>query len=383
MKYSKYLLAFIRLLIIGASLDAKELRKDISRTFEISSKGTIEISNSYGNVFIIESDDDKVHFDIEIIAKGKKEDQLKEAIERIEIDFSSSESHISAETEQNFKTKWSWGRRTVSFKVVYNIRVPNGLDIEVGNKFGNVDIRSTMDDLYVELKYGNLNLAPITGNAEIRLGHGNGYIQDVEGNLDLDLDYVGSFNIGTIKKTFDFDCAFSHCDILAISSGNIKSKYSHINIESANKLEIDSGFDQYKITTVKEIQIDGKYDKYEIGMSDNFEIDTKFSHIQINYLSTRGEFDTEYGSVRIKNLHQDFKQLEIESEFTGYGIGLRGGAKISVASKYTDVDVPDDTEISFRDRDGSSLSLKAHYKDPNAGSLIAEMRYGGLKLRGN
>jgi len=71
MKYSKYLLAFIILLIIGSSLDAKELRKDIYRTFEISSKGTIEISNSYGNVFIIESDDDKVHFDIEIIAKGK------------------------------------------------------------------------------------------------------------------------------------------------------------------------------------------------------------------------------------------------------------------------------------------------------------------------
>jgi len=176
---------------------------------------------------------------------------------------------------------------------VYNIRVPNGLNIEVDNKFGNIDIRSTIDDLAVELKYGNLNLAPITGNAEIRLGHGNGYIQDVEGNLDLDLDYVGSFNIGTIKNTFDFDCAFSHCDILAINSGNIESKYSHINIESSNKLEIDSGFDHYKI----------------------------------------------------KNLHQDFKQLEIESEFTGYGIGLQGGAKISVVSKYTNVDVPSDTEI--------------------------------------
>ena len=371
------------LLIFGSSLDAKELRKDISRTFEISSEGTIEISNSYGNVFIIESDDDKVHFDIEIIAKGKKEDELKEAIDRIEIDFSSSRSHISAETEENFRKKWSWGKRTISYKVVYNIRVPNGLNIEVDNKFGNIDIRSTIDDLAVQLKYGNLNLAPITGNAEIRLGHGNGYIQDVEGNLDLDLDYVGSFNIGTIKNTFDFNCAFSHCDILAINSGNIESKYSHINIESSNKLEIDSGFDHYKITTTKEIQIDGKYDEYEIGISDNFEIDTKFSNIQINSLSIRGEFDTEYGSVRIKNLHQDFKQLEIESEFTGYGIGLQGGAKISVASKYTDVDVPDDTEISFRDRDGSSLSLKAHYKDPNAGSLIAEMRYGGLKLRGN
>jgi len=370
MNYSKYLLgALLAIGFIttgfGRPSEIQEFKRTITEEFEIKSGGTIDISNKYGNVDIQTSDDNKVSFVIEVIVETKDEDRARDIMNRINIAFNNSSTKVEAVTKLYWKNS-RWRKKNESYKINYTVMMPKDVDLELYNKYGDISVTS------------------IEGDAEIELHYGNGYLQDIGEDLEAEISYVSSFEAGNIDGDFNLDASYSHFTVGNIGGdGDIGSKYSDVTIEEIADLTVESNYDEYYINTVGEIDINGKYDDFHIEHCGFFEIDAKYTDVKINTLARGGDFYTGYGSVRIKNLHQDFKQLEIESEYTGYGIGLQGGAKISLASKYTDLDVPSDTEISYRDRDGSRLSLKAHYKDANAGSLIAEMRYGSLKLKGN
>lgn len=350
----------------GGPSDFKEFTRTISEEFEIKSGGTVDISNKYGSIDIKTTNDNTVSIVVKVVVEAKDEDRAREIMSKIDIAINNSSTKVEALTKLNFSNSRNWRKKNESYKINYTVMMPMDVDLELYNKYGDISVTS------------------ITGDADIELHYGNGYMQDIGEDLELELSYVSSFETGNIGGDLDLDASYSHVTAGDIGGdGDIESKYSHISLETISDLSIDSKYDKYKINTADEIDVDGKYDDFKIENCGFFEIDTKYTGVNIENLSRGGDFYTGYGRVIIKHLHQDFKQLEIESEYTGYGIGLQGGAKISLAAKYTDVDMPSDTEISYRDRDGSSLSLKAHYKDPNAGSLTAEMRYGGLKLRGN
>ncbi len=371
MNYSKYILSCVLALsfiatCFGRPSDFKEFKRTISEEFEIKSGGTVDISNKYGTIDIKTTDDNTVSIVVEIIVETKDEDRAREIMSKIEIAFNNSSSNVTALTKLNFSKSRNWRKKNESYQIHYTVMMPKDVDLELYNKYGDISVTS------------------ITGEADIELHYGSGYLQDIGEDLEVEISYVPRLELGNIGGDLELEASYSHFTAGSIGGdGDIDSKYSHISFETISDLSIDSKYDKYKINTVDAIDADGKYNSFQIENCGFFEIDTKYTDIKIDKLSRGGDFSTGYGSVRIKHLHQDFKQLNIDSEYTGYGIGLNGGTKIAVASKYTGVDIPDDTEISYRDRDGNSLTLKAHYKDPNAGSINAKMKYGKLKLREN
>ena len=368
MKYFKYILSCI--LIVGSiatllanPVELKKFDKRIAKEFTIEAGGTIDISNKYGDVDIETHDDNKVSFVVDIIVEAKDEDRAREIMDQIEIEFGNTDSHVEAETNLNFNNSRSWRKRNESYKINYTVMMPRDVDLELYNKYGNISVTS------------------ILGAADIELRYGSGYLQDIGKDLDLELGYAKSFEMGRIGGDLDLEIAYSHFNATEAHDTDIESKYSHIGIDQVSALSVDAKYDQYTIGKASSIDISGKYDNYKIGSCGSFKIDTKYTGVKIESLSQSAEIYNEYGNIEIKELGSQFKKVFIKGKYAGLKINLLGGAIFDIETEYTSVDLPDDIETSYRDKDGNELTLKGFVHDKSAGLIEAYMKYGSLRVR--
>ncbi len=367
MKTYKYALIAI-ILVLATSTgwsgpkNLQEFTKHVSEEFSINPNGTVVISNKYGDVDIETSDRNTVSFEIDIIVEARNQERADEIMDKIKIDFSNSSSEVKARTIYDFGTNWNWGKKNESYKVHYTVKMPKDVDLELSNK------------------YGDISSASINGDLDIYLGYGSANLQDIGGDVEADLAYVGSFDAGDIGGDLDLTIKYSDFKIGDVSEVDITSKYSDLTIGATGEVTIESKYDQYEIDKATSVDILGKYDDYEIGHCDFFEIDTKYTQVRIESLKEGGDFDTKYGSVRVRELHDGFDSFMINSEHTGYNIGITDGVRFNIDTKYTGIDLPNDLTFSYKEKDGNEYKLQGFYKSKNKGIIEAQMRYGHLDV---
>ena len=342
--------------------ELKEFKKHISEEFSISSNGTVVISNKYGDVDIETSDRNTVSFEIEIIVEARNPDRADEIMDKIDIDFSNSSSEVKARTVYDFGNNWNWAKKNESYKVNYTVKMPKSVDLELSNKYG--DISSTS----------------INGDLDIYLGYGSANMQDIGGDFDAELDYVRSFDARDIGGNLDLTIKYSDFKIGDVSEVDITSKYSDLTIGTTGEVTIESKYDEYEIEKATSIDIVGKYDDYVIGHCEFFEIDTKYTQVRIESLIEGGDFSTKYGNVTVRELHEGFDSFIINSEHTGYDIGIKDGVRFNVDTKYTNIDLPRDITFSYKENDDNEHKFQGFYKSKNKGIIEAQMRYGHLDV---
>lgn len=369
MKPYNHLIAFFILLLSGVSVQASdainEYTKKINKEFEVNKDALTAIQNKYGNVEIVSSNRSTVLFEVTIKVEARNQDRADELLDRINVDFTSSPNRVSAIT--NFgKTGngWNWGRNNESYQVHYRVELPVTNRLDIDNKYGNVSITSMNSDVKLTLKYGNGSMQDIGGDFQAQVGYaGNCDVGEIGGNMDVDLSYSGYSAVGGGK-------------------GYLQSKYSKIQLGQFQSLTIESKYDRYNIERVGELRNEGKYDNLSIEKAQNISVETKYTQIKIESLNTSGRFETGYGSVRIDRLDSAFKELTIDSRYTGYDIRTTGGYTLDIDTEYVDERLPSDLSVNYRDKDSNKLKLKGSYKG-GGGLIQANMGYGKLELRQN
>ncbi|MDR1199671.1 MAG: hypothetical protein LBK94_11800 [Prevotellaceae bacterium] len=312
MKKTLLTLIFVFLAII---LFAKreEYRREINREFNVSANSQLSISNIYGNVNIIEGNEGKIVFKIEIKGEGKNAETAKEYAEGVNVDFTSNSNHVSAKTSL---PKISCSNCGIS--IDYVVVVPRSATMDFNLKYGNLTLNDTPKPLTIAIMYGNVK-ANILENAKLDAKYGDVKFEKCD-KLNLAIKY-GDLNATSINQA-DIDIAYGKIILGKCKDLLLKSRYTKLQFEEIASIKADSQYDKFTVKTVNE-----------------FTIATNYTTIAIDRLN--GSFTANrfgYGNLTITDIANDFSKITIDNgAYSSIRLGLteQHNAKANIsAGKY-------------------------------------------------
>ena len=82
----------------------------IQKTYNVDNDATLKVNNRFGNIDIITWDKNTIEFDILIRVSGNDDDKVEDRLDRIDVDFSATNTLVSAITkiDKNKSNWWNW-----------------------------------------------------------------------------------------------------------------------------------------------------------------------------------------------------------------------------------------------------------------------------------
>lgn len=286
-----------------------------SKTFIVYEETTLEISNKYGNIHLFTWEKDSVKIDVKVNVKAGKESKVEKIFDYIDIDFSNTRFYIIAETRlrQNQGSFWSEVSDLANTifsgsnkaQIDYNVYIPNGMEIKLENKFGNI------------------YMADYQGETTINLSNGDLKANNLEGYVMIDL-------------------GFGDASINSIDRGKLTIRYAEIELDNSNELEIESKSSTINISKIGLLELNSGRDKVFVDDLNMLTGNSYFSYLTIKDFSGSMDFVTEYGEVKLETIHKGFQLIELQSKYTDVYLGFPENVSAKLNVKHTSA-----TEITY------------------------------------
>lgn len=299
---SGFLLTFLIFLLSATSV-AQEVSKEFHKEYTAGPNTTLDISNRYGDVVVETSDQNQVTIDVKVTVEVPGRDRAEKLLSYIDVQLSQEGDLIKAKTVIDDKFNFSgWGGGSKKFSINYKVKMPENINFNLSNRYGNSDLEKITGLVKLDIKYGNLtadNLA--RGNDKplnyLSLAYGKAEIESA-GWLDASVRYSGNFQIDKSQALL-LDSKYSKIQIEEISSIVGETKYDNIQIEKINNLILDAGY----------------------------------SDINIGELTKKLKFDGGYGNLSVENIPKGFESIETDSRYIGVKLGIDDDASYQLDAR--------------------------------------------------
>lgn len=339
-------------LLIGKHTKEKTIKKQ----FEVSKNALLKINNRYGNVDITTWDQNTINIEVTIITNGNNEQEVQKRLDEISVEFSATNSQVSAETLiAKKKSNWSfWGTSSnnVNMKINYLVKMP---------KTNSLDIKND---------YGAISLNEIDGNTAISCNYGSFILGDLNGNENrLQFDY-------TTKASINF-----------INSATINADYSEYEVNKANNIIYRGDYTRVLINEITgNFDFSTAYGKVEVKNANNVTGESRYVTLTFGDLSKSLELDSKYGRISVDELKPGFKNVHINAKYTSINIGFNENANFNLDTNlsYANLSGQDYFDFSLQNIHNTKKEYKGHYGKANSGnSVYINSGYGGVTLKKN
>ena len=268
------------------SKDNAKLTKTISKAYSTSKIKRLEVHNKYGDIILNNWDKDSVVVAITIAAFGKNEEAAERLMKRTEIQFDVVSFGVEVYTELRKSDGWlkdfwnemsGYSQSIISkdqLTIDFQIYLPEDLDLEITNKYGDVYIPDRRGATRLDLSNGNLKAEDMSGN-------------------------------------FNLIFRFGNADISMVHSGEVSLKSAELQIEKANRLRIQSNSSELDLGVVNQLKINSRTDKIVIEESNSLEGQSSFSKIRMRNLSGNLDLDTNYGAIVVDHVTSSFSDIMV------------------------------------------------------------------------
>ena len=206
-------------------------QKNIRKAYIVNTDAGIDITNSYGSIYVTTWDEDKVELDILIKVSGDNEEWANTRLNDIDIDINALKNLVSARTIiGNSKNK---SGRNNSIEINYTIKIPKKGSVKLSNKYGNIVTTDLWGNANVNCKYGNVTLG----------------------------------KLNSITNSINVDYA-NNTDIEFVKTGTINSKYSKVSIGSFERIDFNSSYTDWNAQKGEILKYNCNYGKIKIGNID-------------------------------------------------------------------------------------------------------------------
>ena len=292
-----FLSSLLSILVLVSTAGAKDrgdtkLTKTVTRSFSVEKDGALSLENKYGPIVLSTWNKDSVSVEIEITAWGKNDKNVDKLIDRVDFDFNQNSQYLAIITVLDrssgfFTELWNnvgdYSKTLLSqnkLRIEYTVRLPEGMDLTITNKFGDV----YLDDY--------------RGKMKVNLSHGNLRAKKILNHLDLDLSF-GSLNMERLE------------------SGSLLLKAVEADIEDVGTCELNSSSSEITIGTSQFVQMESKSDRRLTFRSAKVIAgSSRFSKINVETLGEDMRLDLSYGEMKIGALAPGFSRIEIEGRNT-------------------------------------------------------------------
>jgi hypothetical protein len=353
-KIGSYII-FVGLFVCIANVRAKEeFTKNIQKEFKADDNTSLEISNKFGKINIINWDKPLIQINVKITLKHNDKAKAEQLLTMINVEFSEQGNIIKAITQINdhFGTSrgWSESNENKDFHIDYQVSIPKKIALKLSNRYGDIFVNEIEGLINVDLKYGNLNMNKLSrGDIKpynnVSLAYGNANIEQCNW-LNLNLSY-GKINFQTCRTLI------------------VISKYSKINMEKANIIAGESAYDGYVVKSLNNFVITGKYSDYKIGqISNKIDVDSKYSNFQVDQVLPT------------------FESININNSYGKISLGIDPSAsyELSAFVKYASINFPDNGHIShIKQNNQTTVSGMVGNQKTNS-KVTINSSYGGINL---
>lgn len=291
------------LLTLGISAQ-EEVTKEYSKEYTAGENTELELSNRYGDVTIRTSDDNKVVIKVKVMVRYPNREKAERLLSYIDVEFTESPDLINARTVIDDKFSFSgWGGESRRFRIDYNVTMPENMNLELYNRYGDTELDDLSGFVDVDIKYGNLRAGKLTRGPEkpwnkISLAYGKASLEEA-GWLDVYLRYCTDFNLPESQALL------------------LDSRYSRITLGTVNSLVADSRYDS----------------NFRISNINNLVIDQGYSNVDIGSLAKKLVLTAGYGSFTSDNVPDNFESLEVETRYANVTLGIDESADYNLDAK--------------------------------------------------
>lgn len=266
-----------------------ERSKTFSEQYSVTHETNLQITNKYGDIYIIPWSEDSVAMTFNVMVRDKKEEEVERLLGSIQTSVVNTPRYLTINTniiDPKTSRQADWLiitdgllNPTREVKIDYMMYVPAWMTLSIDNKYGNIYLGDHDGALRIVQSSGDLKAGRLNGDCQLNLAFVNANIQHIAG--------------GTLE------CNSSEVRSRSCGNLSIKSKSSEVFINSAGKVQLDSKRDKLYIDTL--ISADGR---------------TDFTTLQVMQLKIGIGLTTFYGDVYIDYLPATFTYVNLNAEYT-------------------------------------------------------------------
>lgn len=367
---TKTLFSYIFVLLsytVHASAPSQEFIKSIKENYPIADVENLQVQNKYGdiNIITLNTNPDKLEIDVQIKVQAASAESAEQVFNRIQIAIEKHGSLVRAVTNIESKTSswWQfWTNSSDDFKIIYNIRIPKAVEMELANKYGNI---------YCE---------PFKGGSKIDLKYGDIYTQNFDAPLDLQLKY-GKGKIGACHN-LDLDMGYGELKVESARDVVSTTKYSKLKINNVSDINIQSKYDNYTIGKADKVTTYASYTELDFESASSIVSNSTYSDLDVGLLKLNGDFNHKYGDIRIGNLGKLFENLEVSLAYCNLDLGVAQTnlKEVQATARYGDISFPDGyTRKDYLEEDHQQ-SLTLQFGQSGA-VLRIRADYGNIRIK--
>jgi len=293
--YHRLILITAALILASGIMEAQKVERNVTKNFTYNPGTSLNIDAKFGNVNILESDDNTVVVEANIWVESDNEKLAKELAESLDAEISASSNDINVTSV--FPPKLP-SRNNTKFGIDFTIHAPAGINLSLDNKYGAVYLEKISGLAHIEVSYGTLKAQSLI--------HGR------ENDLN---EVILNYSTGTIDKA---------------GWMKINLAYSKLSISEAKAVVALSMYSGLVLDECSSIVVESKYDIYKIGEIKNYVGDLKYSNLSADEISEKFEISSSYSNVKIGEIGVNFKNIKIDNMRGSYKIGINAGASFTI-----------------------------------------------------
>lgn len=154
----------------------------------------------------------------------------------------------------------------------------------------------------------------LPNNLELKVANkfGNIYINDYKGDMTIDIAN-GKLKAHDLTGYVNLKLSFGDATINTMGSGALEIYYSDMNLSSAKKLRITSKTSDITITEIEDLLANSSRDTYRIRMVSDFETQSSWTDFSISEFHRKSDIRMNYGDLTIESIKSTFSNIYIDS----------------------------------------------------------------------
>jgi len=333
------------LLALNVSVSLAQIyseNKNIAKRYKVYPNSTIDISNKYGKVEIVNWEKDSVSIEATLKIQTPSSYRMTKLRNTIDFDLSDNNHYIIAKTVfLNNGNALINGIKTIAetiaysgdeVKIDYIVTVPKNINLHITNKYG---------DVYVD---------DIEGDIKLTVANGGLKANTLAGNVYVDL----SFGDGSINK---------------MTKGQLTLSYGDLTLKDSKQITLDSKWSKINIENCESLKVHSRHDKIQLGSLNILTGETDFTSIWIGSLTEELNLNMKYGSISTDYIRKSFSFVNINSELADLNLFFERGSTFQYdITYYKDAIVRLPKEAVKSDDKFASGNMTLKFNDGHVGS---------------
>jgi hypothetical protein len=299
----------------------------------------------------------------------------------------------------------NWDKSLISIEVVITVRTSNEekaqrlfdqIDIEFTESGNVISVKTDFDndfskffkgsgDKLVDIFYSVYMPKDIPLNLSNK--YGNVFINELTSTSSIDIKY-GNLKANRIihndeKPLTQINLAYSNANIQQGVWIKFDIKYSKVEMDASKALVFLSKYSKVFITKGSSLVTESKYDTYRLGKFTNLVATAGYSNFKAEEISSKIMMETNYTDLNVDFVPAGFESIKIKTGYGNYNVIIDPDAsyKLEGYAKYARINYPENSKVN-RFNENNEFKVEGIVgSNQNTGSSVAiSSNYGNVRL---